>query len=673
MAIEAEDGKMGSAEFGGKKGSKSATPLLDNFGKDLTKMAEEGKLEQVIGREVEIDRVIQILSRKKKNNPVLIGEPGVGKSSIVEGLARKIIEKKVSVVLHNKRIVTLDLSLIIAGTKYRGQFEERMKAIMEEIEDNPEVILFIDELHTIIGAGNSVGALDVSNMIKPALARGMMQIIGATTIDEYKKSIEKDGAMERRFQKVLVEEPSKEETIEILRQIKGIYEDYHSVAYSDDAIAAAVDYSDRYITNRFQPDKSIDIIDEVGARMHIDNIKLPIEIEELEKKLSKLRAEKSDVIKSQKYEAAAKIRDKEKETLILIAELKSKWNEDQKKNRVPVTDDDIARIVSRMVGIPVTRITEDESTKLLRMEEELKLRVVGQDKAVTKVVAAIQRNRAGINNPKRPIASFLFLGSTGIGKTELAKALAEFMFNNDDALIKLDMSEYMEAFNVQKLIGAPPGFVGYEEGGQLTEKVRNRPYSIVLFDEIEKAHPNITNVLLQILDEGKLTDGQGTVVNFKNTIIIMTSNIGTQELAENKPMGFNSSSLKDELKVQEIINKALGKVFKKETLNRIDEQIIFRHLTKEDILDITEIHLENFFKQMRAMGYKIKGTQALKEFIAEEGYSEEFGVRPIHRAITTYVQNVLSSDIIKKNIKPGDTIIVDYSKTKKEVVIKNQS
>ncbi len=589
-----------------------------------------------------------------------------GKSAIVEGLAKKIIEKKVSVVLHNKRIVTLDLSLIIAGTKYRGQFEERMKAIMEEIEENPEVILFIDELHTIIGAGNSVGALDVSNMIKPALARGMMQIIGATTIDEYKKSIEKDGAMERRFQKVMVEEPSKEETIEILRQIKGIYEDYHNVSYSDDAIVAAVDYSDRYITNRFQPDKSIDIIDEVGARMHIDNVKLPIEVEELEKKLAKLRSEKTEVIKSQKYEAAAKIRDKEKETIVVIDGLKSKWNEDQKKNRIPIVDEDIARIVSKMVGIPVTKITQDENDKLMLMESELKKRVVGQDLAVQKVSEAIRRSRVGLNNPNKPI-SFLFLGTTAVGKTELCKALAQYLFNDETSLIRIDMSEYMEPHSVSKLIGSPPGYVQSEEGGQLTEKVRNKPYSVVLFDEIEKAHPMVTNILLQLLDEGKLTDGLGTEINFKNTIVIMTSNAGTQEISENKQLGFNATNISEDIHNAEIIKKALLKIFKKETLNRIDEQIFFRKLSKEDILLITDIHLEKLMQRICSMGYVAKYTKALKEFVAETGYSDEFGVRPIHRTIMTYVQNAVTQAILEKRIVKGNSFVVDY--VKQEVVI----
>jgi ATP-dependent Clp protease ATP-binding subunit ClpC len=580
MAIDFEDDAKPSSKE--NKKMRSNTPLLDNFGKDLTKMAEEGKLETVIGRDNEIDRLIQVLSRKKKNNPVLIGEPGVGKTSIIEGLAKKIIEKKTSVVLHNKRLVTLDLSLIVAGTKYRGQFEERMKAIMDEIESNPDVILFIDELHTIIGAGNSIGSLDVSNMIKPALARGLMQIIGATTIDEYKKSIEKDGAMERRFQKIMVPEPSKEETREILKQIRVIYEDYHNVKFSDETIDTAVDFADRFITNRFQPDKSIDIIDEAGARAHLDNIFIPKELENLEKQLIDLKNEKNKVVKGQEYEKAAKIRDKEQELIPKIEEFKRLWKEEQKKNKIPVTTEIIAKVVSKMTGIPVTKVSEDEWSKLLKMDSELKKRVVGQDAAVEKVAQAIQRNRTGLNNPKRPIASFLFLGTTGVGKTELSKALAEYLFNDDSSLIRIDMSEYMEPHSVAKLIGAPPGYVGYEEGGQLTEKVRNRPYSVVLFDEIEKAHPLVTNILLQILDEGKLTDGNGKEINFKNTIIIMTSNAGTQELSENKPLGFNKSDISSELHTKTIIDKALGKIFKKETLNRIDEQIIFNKLTKDD-------------------------------------------------------------------------------------------
>ncbi len=669
MAVDFEDDAKPSSKE--NKKMRSNTPLLDNFGKDLTKMAEEGKLETVIGRDNEIDRLIQVLSRKKKNNPVLIGEPGVGKTSIIEGLAKKIIEKKTSVVLHNKRLVTLDLSLIVAGTKYRGQFEERMKAIMDEIESNPDVILFIDELHTIIGAGNSIGSLDVSNMIKPALARGLMQIIGATTIDEYKKSIEKDGAMERRFQKIMVPEPSKEETREILKQIRVIYEDYHNVKFSDETIDTAVDFADRFITNRFQPDKSIDIIDEAGARAHLDNIFIPKELENLEKQLIDLKNEKNKVVKGQEYEKAAKIRDKEQELIPKIEEFKRLWKEEQKKNKIPVTTEIIAKVVSKMTGIPVTKVSEDEWSKLLKMDSELKKRVVGQDAAVEKVAQAIQRNRTGLNNPKRPIASFLFLGTTGVGKTELSKALAEYLFNDDSSLIRIDMSEYMEPHSVAKLIGAPPGYVGYEEGGQLTEKVRNRPYSVVLFDEIEKAHPLVTNILLQILDEGKLTDGNGKEINFKNTIIIMTSNAGTQELSENKPLGFNKSDISSELHTKTIIDKALGKIFKKETLNRIDEQIIFNKLTKDDIIKITEIHLDNFLKIVKQNGYKVKYTKSLKEFIAVEGYSEDFGVRPIHRAITTYVQNSVSKAILEKKIQPGDSFVIDFIKS--EVIVKKQN
>lgn len=666
-AHDLEENKPSQPE--GKK-NKSSTPLLDNFGKDLTRLAQEGKLERIIGRDNEIERVIQILSRKKKNNPVLIGEPGVGKSSIIDGLAIKIVEKKTSMVLHNKRIVTLDLSMIVAGTKYRGQFEERMKALMEELEGNPNVILFIDELHTIIGAGNAQGSLDVSNMLKPALARGDIQIIGATTIDEYRKSIEKDGAMERRFQKVVVEEPSIEETKEILRQIKGLYEEFHNVTFDEKTLDAAVDLSDRYITSRFQPDKSIDIIDEVGARTHLDNIFMPGELEDLEKKLAKLNQEKNAVIIGQKYEQAAKIRDKEKELIPLIEEMKKKWIADQKLHRVPVTIETVMKVVSKITNIPVTKIGEDEGVKLLNMEAEIRRRLIGQDEAVTKVCNAILRNRTGFNNPKRPIASFLFLGSTGIGKTELCKALAEYLFNDEGALIKIDMSEYMDSFSTSKLIGAPPGYVGYEEGGQLTEKVRNRPYSIILFDEIEKAHPTVTNILLQLLDEGKLTDGNGKEINFKNTIIIMTSNAGTQELSETRQLGFTANSLKDDLHTKSVIEKALGKIFKKETLNRIDEQIIFRKLGKEQVLEITALHLENFYKNVRAKGFKVKGTKALINFIADEGYSEEFGARPILRAITTYVQNTLSKAMLEKKITAGDSIVIDYDKTLNEVTVK---
>lgn len=590
-------------------------------------------------------------------------------TTIVEGLAKKIVEKKTSVVLHNKRVVTLDLSSLVAGTKYRGQFEERLKAIMNEIEHSPDVIIFIDELHTIIGAGNSAGSLDASNMIKPALARGYMQVIGATTIEEYKKSIEKDGAMERRFQKVFIAEPSKDETKKILRQIKFIYENYHNVIFSDDVVDTAVEFADRFITNRFQPDKSIDIIDEAGARAHLDNIFMPKELEVLEKQLLELNEEKKKVIRGQEYEKAAKIRDREKDLLPEIEEMRQKWKEDQKLNKIPVTTEIIERVVSKMTGIPVSKIGEDEWSKLLKMGEELKKRVVGQDKAVEKVTQAIQRNRTGLNNPKKPIASFLFLGTTGIGKTELAKSLAEYLFNDESALIRIDMSEYMEPHSTSKLIGAPPGYVGYDEGGQLTEKVRNHPYSVVLFDEIEKAHPLVTNILLQLLDEGKLTDGNGKEINFKNTIIIMTSNAGTKELIDNKQMGFNKNSEgADEAHAKSIIEKALGKIFKKETLNRIDEQVIFNALTKEDINKISAIHLDNFIELIKELGYKAKYTKALRDFVSEEGYSEEFGVRPILRVITSYVQNTVSMAILEKKIHSGDSITIDYIKN--EVVVK---
>jgi len=595
-----------------------------------------------------------------------------GKTAIVEGLAKKIIEKKTSVVLHGKRLVTLDLSLIVAGTKYRGQFEERMKAIMDEIEDNPDVILFIDELHTIIGAGNSMGALDVSNMIKPALARGLMQVIGATTIEEYKKSIEKDGAMERRFQKILVPEPSIEETKLILKQIKNIYEDFHNVKFDDETIDAAVDFADRFITNRFQPDKSIDIIDEAGARAHLDNIIIPKELEGLEKQLVELKNEKNKVVKGQEYEKAAKIRDKEKELVPKIEEFKLRWKEEQKLHKIPITVDIIAKVVGKMTGIPVTKIGQDEWTKLLKMEEELKKRVIGQDEAVTKVSQVIQRSRTGLSNPRKPLGNFLFLGSSGVGKTELAKALAEYLFNDESALIKLDMSEFMEAHTITKIIGAPPSFVGYgENSNQLTELVRNKPYSVVLFDEIEKAHPNITNILLQILDEGRLTDSEGHVINFKNTIIIMTSNAGTKELSESSPVGFTKNSTKDVLHTKAIIDKALGKVFRKETLNRIDEQIIFNTLSKENISKITDLHLDKFLNVVKDLGYKVKATKSIRDFISEEGYSEEFGVRPVHRAITTYVQNTIAKAMLEKKIKPGDSFTIDYVK-EEVVIIKNK-
>jgi len=672
MAIEdLDDSKLIFPSDGNNKKSKSSTPLLDNFGKDITKLASMGKIEPAVGRENEVDRIIQILSRKKKNNPVLVGQPGVGKTAIVESLANKIVDKKVSVVLHDKRIISLDISLIVAGTKYRGQFEERMKAIMDEIENNPNIILFIDELHTIIGAGNSAGSLDVSNIIKPALARGTMQIIGATTIEEYKKSIEKDGAMERRFQKVMIDEPSIEETKTILHNIKGVYEDFHNVLYSEEAIKSAVDYSVRYITNRFLPDKAIDIIDEAGARIHLDNLVIPVELEHLEEKLNELKNEKNEVIKSQKYEQAAKIRDRERDLIKEIELYKYNWQNQQKTKKIPVNESDIARVVSKMIGIPVTQITEDEGIRLMKMGAELKRRVIGQDEAIEKISESIQRSRSGLSNPKKPIASFLFLGSTGIGKTELCKALSEYLFNDEDSLIRIDMSEYMEPHSVSKLIGAPPGYVGHGDGGQLTEKVRIKPYSVVLFDEIEKGHKDVTNILLQLLDEGKLTDGDGVEINFKNTVVIMTSNIGTQEIMDNKPVGFNSDRFKNNLENQRIIEKALKKHFRPELLNRIDDVVIFQKLTQENITDIVKIHLNNFRKNVETQGITVEFTDKIIKFVAEEGYSDEYGARPILRVITKFIQTPLSKELLLKKIKSGDSITIDFDTDKGTLITNN--
>lgn len=671
MAEEIHDdntGQNGPNETSTRKKDKTKTPMLDGFGKDLTKLAKEGKLESVIGREQEIDRVIQILSRKKKNNPVLIGEPGVGKTAIAEGLAMKIFEKNVSRVLHGKRIISLDLSLVVAGTKYRGQFEERMKAIIDEIEQNEDVIVFIDELHTIIGAGNAAGSLDASNMIKPALARGLMQVIGATTIDEYKKTIEKDGAMERRFQKVMVEEPSIEQTKEIIHRSKKSYEDFHGVVFEDSAIDSAVEMADRYITGRFFPDKAFDVIDEVGSRTHIDNLKTPPEILELEQQIADTVLEKDTFVKNQQYEQAAKIRDKEKELNRSLELKKVEWENDEKNNRFPVTEADVAKVMSKMLGIPVTKITEDEGVKLINMPEELKKRVVGQDNAVVKVAEAIQRNRAGLNNPNKPIASFIFLGSTGVGKTELAKSLAKYLFNDEDAMIKIDMSEYTEPHTIAQLKGSPPGYVGYEEGGQLTEKVRNKPYSVVLFDEIEKAHPLVHNIFLQILDEGKLTDGKGLTVNFKNTIIIMTSNVGTKELSEYKAVGFGLGETKA-LDIEAIVQKALKGKFKPEFLNRLDEQVIFNRLSKENISEITGIHINNFSKLVEKQGYKIEVTDAVKDLVAKDGYTDEFGARPILRMITKHIQTPVSKELLLKKFKAGDTIVVDWDTEKEEIKV----
>jgi len=655
-----------------KENAESKTPALDSFGKDITNLAINNQLDPVIGREEEIDRVIQILSRRKKNNPVLIGEPGVGKTAIVEGIAKKIVEKKVSRILHDKRIIELEMSSIVAGTKYRGQFEERMKAIMEELEQNNDIIVFIDELHTIVGAGNSSGALDVSNMIKPALSRGVIQCIGATTIDEYKKSIEKDGALERRFQKIRVEPPSLDETKEILYRIKDYYENFHNVSFSKEAIDTCIHYAERYITERFFPDKAIDIMDETGSRVHIDNINVPKNIVDLENKIEEESKLKQEHINKQEFEMAAETRDKIKKIERELKLEKHKWDEESKENKVNVTTEEIARVVAKMTGIPVKQLTEDEGIKLIKMPEELKVRVIGQDDAVEKVSEAVQRSAAGFHNPNRPIASFLFLGRTGVGKTELTKALAEYMFGTYDSLIKLDMSEYMEPHSVSRMIGSPPGYVGYEEGGQLADAVRNKPYSVILLDEIEKAHRDVSNILLQILDEGKLTDGLGREINFKNTIIIMTSNIGAADL-DITPVGFSTDTSND-MNVSDVIKKALKKVFRPEFINRIDEKVVFNTLSKENISDIVDIHLKNFEKRMSEKGdFKLKISKKMKDFLIEQSYDSEFGARPVSRAVTKFVQNPCSRSFLLNEIKSGDTIRVDYDSKKEEVIVKSKN
>ena len=645
----------------------SKTPAIDQFGKDITKLAIAGELDPVIGREDEIDRVIQILSRRKKNNPVLIGDPGVGKTAIVEGIAMKIVAKEVSRILHDKRIIELELSSIIAGTKYRGQFEERMKAIIDELEENDDIIVFIDELHTIVGAGNSSGSLDVSNMIKPALARGVIQCIGATTIDEFKKSIEKDGALDRRFQKVMVEPPSLEETKQILLRIKDYYEDYHNVKFNEESIDAFINYAERYITDRQFPDKAIDIMDEVGSRVHIDNIKVPTEIVELEEKLDKNKAEKDMHIKRQEFELAAERRDEGNKLERQLEREKVKWDTENKKNKVDVTLDQVARVVSKMTGIPVKKLDSDEGMRLIMMPEELKARVIGQDEAVEKVAEAVQRSGAGFQNPDKPIASFLFLGRTGVGKTELTKALAEYMFDSEESLIRLDMSEYMEPHTVSRMIGSPPGYVGYEEGGQLADAVKRKPYSVILFDEIEKAHRDVTNILLQILDEGRLTDGLGREIDFRNTIIIMTSNLGVQEL-DMTPVGFDTG-VEQEMNVNDVILKALKRKFRPEFINRIDEKVVFKTLKKEDISKIVDIHIAKLAKRMGKSGnYKLEITESMREYLLKEGYNEEFGARPVLRAVTKYVQNPASKVVLKGEAKEGDTIIVDYNSEKDEII-----
>ncbi len=648
-----------------KTSKKSKTPVLDNFGRDLTAFAEEGKLDPVVGREKEIQRVSQILSRRKKNNPLLIGEPGVGKSAIAEGLALRIVKRKVSRILFNKRVVTLDLASLVAGTKYRGQFEERMKAVMNELEKNDDVILFIDEIHTIVGAGGATGSLDASNMFKPALARGEIQCIGATTLDEYRQYIEKDGALERRFQKVIIEPTSVEETIEILNNIKGKYEEHHNVDYTLEAIEACVKLTNRYMTERFLPDKAIDALDEAGSRVHITNIEVPKQILELEKQLESVKETKNSVVKKQKYEEAAKLRDDEKRIEKELAIAQEKWEEDTKQHREIVTEDNVADVVSMMTGIPVNRIAQTEINKLAELPNLIKGKVIGQDEAVAKVVKAIQRNRAGLKDPNKPIGSFIFLGQTGVGKTQLAKVLSRELFDSEDSLIRIDMSEYMEKFAISRLIGAPPGYVGYEEGGQLTEKVRRKPYAVILLDEIEKAHPDVFNMLLQVLDDGYLTDSLGRKIDFRNTIIIMTSNIGARKLKDfGTGIGFGTSSQKaqEDANAVKIIENALKKSFAPEFLNRIDDVVVFNALEKEHINKIIDIELDKLLLRIKDLGYILKLSKNAKNYIAEKGFDKQYGARPLKRAIQKYIEDALAEEIITSHVESGDKIIIDLDK-----------
>jgi ATP-dependent Clp protease ATP-binding subunit ClpC len=674
-ASDAEDADDDSSRLFGSGGSgagkeaarpgaeKSRTPVLDNFGRDLTKYAEDGKLDPIIGREKEIERVAQILSRRKKNNPILIGEPGVGKTAIAEGLALRIVQKKVSRVLFGKRVVTLDLASLVAGTKYRGQFEERMKAVMNELEKSPEVILFIDEIHTIVGAGGASGSLDASNMFKPALARGDIQCIGATTLDEYRQYIEKDGALARRFQIVMVEATSPEETVQILNNIKEKYEDHHNVIYSQEAIEACVKLSDRYISDRFLPDKAIDVLDEAGARVHINNIHVPADILKLEEQIENIKKEKNKVVKSQKYEEAAQLRDSEKKLIEQLDNAKVRWEEETKKKRYHVKEENVAEVIAMMTGIPSARVAQKESLKLLSMGADLKASVVGQDAAIEKLVKAIQRTRVGLKDPKKPIGSFIFLGPTGVGKTELAKSLAKYLFDKEDALVRIDMSEYMEKFSVSRLVGAPPGYVGYEEGGQLTEKIRRKPYSVILLDEIEKAHPDVFNLMLQVLDDGILTDGLGRRVDFRNTIIIMTSNIGVRDLKDfGSGIGFNTQSRKENVDemMKGTIQNALRKAFSPEFLNRLDDVIVFNSLSREDIHVIIDITLAKVFARILVMGYAIELTDKAKDFLAEKGYDAQYGARPLNRAIQKYLEDPIAEEILKGDVQEGDTILADY-------------
>ncbi len=653
--------------------AKSRTPVLDNFGRDVSKLADEGKLDPIIGRENEIERVSQILSRRKKNNPILIGEPGVGKTAIVEGLALRIMQRKVSRTLFDKRIVMLDMAALVAGTKYRGQFEERMKAIMNELEKSRDVILFIDEIHTIVGAGGATGSLDASNIFKPALARGELQCIGASTLDEYRQHIEKDGALDRRFQKVVVDPPSPEEAIHILNNIKGKYEEFHNVNYSEDAIEACVKLSERYISDRFLPDKAIDILDEAGARTHLKNIHVPEHIEKYEKDIETIKEKKNQAVKNQQYEKAADLRDQESKLIRSLEDAKIKWEEESKTKRYPVDDENIAEVVAMMTGIPVKRVAQSESNKLVGMNKDLQKMIIGQDEAIGKITKAIQRNRVGLKDPSKPIGSFIFLGPTGVGKTELAKALARYMFDSEDALIRIDMSEYMEKFSVSRLIGAPPGYVGYEEGGQLTEKVRRKPYSVVLLDEIEKAHPDVYNILLQVLDDGQLTDGMGRKVNFKNTLIIMTSNIGVRKLKDfGQGVGFATQSRKEaaDSDSRAIIQNALKRTFSPEFLNRIDDVVIFNSLSQDDIFKIIDITLNDLYKRLEEMDYTLKLTKAAKEFVSEKGFDPQFGARPLNRAIQKYIEDPLAEFILNNNPVAGTELEAVMNKSKDGLMIK---
>lgn len=669
-------GSAGAAGGKEKKGAeKSRTPVLDNFGRDLTRLAEDNKLDPIVGREKEIERVAQILSRRKKNNPILIGEPGVGKTAIAEGLALRIIQKKVSRVLFGKRVVTLDLASLVAGTKYRGQFEERMKAVMNELEKSPDVILFIDELHTIVGAGGASGSLDASNMFKPALARGEIQCIGATTLDEYRQYIEKDGALARRFQMVMVDSTTVEETIQILDNIKEKYEDHHHVTYTKEAIDACVKLSDRYISDRYLPDKAIDVLDEAGARVHINNIHVPEDIVKFEEAIEDIKKEKNRVVKSQKYEEAAQLRDKEKKLIEQLDLAKAKWEEKTRTEKYTVNEDNVADVIGMMTGIPAKRIAQKESNKLLSMANDLSGKVIGQDEAIKKLAKAIQRTRVGLKDPKKPIGSFIFLGPTGVGKTELAKVLATYLFDKEDALVRIDMSEYMEKFSVSRLVGAPPGYVGYEEGGQLTEKVRRKPYSVVLLDEIEKAHPDVFNILLQVLDDGILTDGLGRRVDFRNTIIIMTSNIGVRDLKDfGSGIGFATSAKREseEENMKTTIQNALKRVFSPEFLNRLDDVIVFNSLQREHIHKIIDLTLKKLFDRIIQLGYTVELSEKAKDFLAEKGYDQQFGARPLNRAIQKYLEDPVAEEILKGEVEEGGIILADYEGTGDVLTIKTK-